>query len=102
MQYVHDSFDTGTVIAAWLSPDALQELEPLLRRLLAGKQLFIKQSDGSYRPQGWEYGLARGFQFSQLCEPALRQGQRAKPFPFGAEQALGRWGAAPMPGARNA
>ncbi|AMO23261.1 hypothetical protein GCM10027034_42570 [Ramlibacter solisilvae] len=72
MQYVQDSFDTGTVIAAWLSPGALEELEPLLRRLLAGKQIFIKQSDGSYRPQGWEYGLARGFQFSELCEPALR------------------------------
>jgi hypothetical protein len=73
MQYVQDSFDQGTVIAAWLSPGALGELEPVLRRLLAGQQLFIKQSDGSYRPKNWEYGLAVGFQFSQLCEPALRQ-----------------------------
>jgi hypothetical protein len=72
MQYVQDSFDPGTVIAAWLSPGALDDLEPLLRRLLAGQQVFIKQSDGSYRPKGWEYGLARGFSFSQLCEPALK------------------------------
>jgi hypothetical protein len=72
MQYVQDSFDTGTVIAAWLSLGALQEMEPLLRRLLSGRQLFVKQSDGSYRPKGWELGLARGFTFSQLCEPVLR------------------------------
>lgn len=73
MQYVQDSFDTGTVIAAWLSPGTLGEMEPMLRRLLAGQQLFVKQRDGSYRPKGWELGLARTFQFSELYSPSLRR-----------------------------
>jgi hypothetical protein len=72
MQYVQDSFDTGTVISAWLSHGTLTELDPMVQRLLAGQQLFVKQSDGSYRPKGWELGLPCGFRFSQLCDPALR------------------------------
>ena len=73
MQYVQDSFDAGTVIAAWLSPGALGQLEPVLRRLLCGPQLFVKQRDGSYRPKGSELGLARSFDFSDLHAPALSQ-----------------------------
>jgi hypothetical protein len=72
MQSTLDSLDTGAVVAAWLSPGMLGELEPMLRRLLAGQQLFVKQRDGSYRPKGCEMGFARSFQFSDLCEPALR------------------------------
>jgi hypothetical protein len=74
MQYVQDSFDAGTVIAAWLSPGTLGQLEPVMRRLLCGQQLFVKQPDGSYRPKGSELGLARSFEFSDLHSPALRHG----------------------------
>ena len=69
---VEDSFDTGTVIAAWLSPNILGELEPMLRRLLAGQQLFVKQNDGSYRPKGCQLGMARSFDFTDLHSPVLR------------------------------
>lgn len=71
MQFVQDSFDAGNVVAAWLSPGTLGELEPMLRRLLAGQQLFVKQRDGSYRPKGFELGLARRFEFHDLHAPAL-------------------------------
>ena len=37
MQYVQDSFDAGCVVAAWLSPATLGQLEPVLRRLMAGR-----------------------------------------------------------------
>ena len=72
MQQHHDSFDPGTVIAAWLSPGTLGEFEPVLRRLLAGQQLFVKQVDGCYKPKGCQLGLARSFTFEELHEPALR------------------------------
>jgi hypothetical protein len=74
MQYVQDSFDAGTVIAAWLSPGTLGQLEPVMRRLLCGQQLFVKQADGRYRPKGSELGLARSFDFADLYSPALRHG----------------------------
>ena len=66
MQHVQDSFDAGTVVAAWLSPGILGELEPVVRRLLAGQQLFVKQPDGTYKPKGCALGLARSFEFSDL------------------------------------
>lgn len=72
MQCVQDSFDAGCVVAAWLAPSALGQLEPVLRRLMAGQQLFVKQADGSYRPKGSELGLARRFTFDDLQMPALR------------------------------
>lgn len=72
MQDVQDSLDAGTVIAAWLSPATLGQLEPILRRLLVGQQLFVKQRDGSYRPKGCELGMARSFDFSDLHAPAVR------------------------------
>ena len=72
MQYVQDSFDAGNVVAAWLTPGSLGQLEPVLRRLMCGKQLFVKQSDGTYRPQGSELGLPRYFEFGDLQAPALR------------------------------
>lgn len=72
MQFVQDSFDPGSVVAARLSPGTLGELEPVLRRLLTGQQLFVKQPDGTYRPKGSELGLAHYFEFAELQAPALR------------------------------
>lgn len=72
MTYVQDSFDAGSVVAAWLSPATLGQLEPVLRRLMGGQQLFVKQADGTYRPKGSELGLARYFDFADLQGPALR------------------------------
>ena len=66
-----DAFDTGTIIAAWLSPGTLGELEPILRCLLKGQQLFVKQHDGSYKPKGCQLGLARSFRFEELHLPSV-------------------------------
>lgn len=74
MQYVQDSFDAGSVVAAWLCPAALGQLEPVLRRLMSGQQLFVKQPNGTYRPKGSELGLPRSFEFADLQGPALRAG----------------------------
>ena len=76
MQYVQDLYDPGSVVAAWLSPGTLGRLEPVLRRLMCGQQLFIKQADGTYRPKGSELGLARYFEFDDLQAPALRNARR--------------------------
>ena len=72
MQYVQDSFDPGSVVAACLSPGTLGQFEPVLRRLLAGQQLFVKQPDGTYRPKGSQLGLPRSFEFTDLHDAALR------------------------------
>jgi hypothetical protein len=72
MQYVQDSFDAGSVVAAWLTPGTLGNLEPVLRRLLCGQQLFVKQPDGKWRPRGSTLGLARCFDFADLHAPALK------------------------------
>jgi hypothetical protein len=72
MEYVQDSFDVGSIIAACLSPGTLGELEPMLRWLLGGQQLYVKQVDGSWRPKGSELGLARSFQYAELVAPAPR------------------------------
>jgi hypothetical protein len=72
MQYMCDSFDAGNVVAARLSPMTLGELEPVLQRLLAGQQPFVKQADGTWRPKGFELGLARCFEFADLQAPAPR------------------------------
>jgi len=74
MQYVEDSFDAGSVVAARLAPGTLGQLEPVMRRLMAGHQLFVKQADGTYRPRGSELGLARYFEFADLQAPSLRTG----------------------------
>ena len=76
MQYVQDSFDPGSVVAAWLSPGTLGQLEPVLRRLLAGQQLFVKQPDGTWRPKGSQLGLPRPFEFADLHDAALRSAGR--------------------------
>jgi hypothetical protein len=66
MQTVQDPFETGSVVAASLAPEALRQFEPVLRRLLAGTQLFVKQPDGRYRPRGCALGLAQCFEFSDF------------------------------------
>ncbi len=72
MQYVQDSFDAGCVVAAWLDPATLGQFEPMVRRLMVGQQLFVKQPDGSWRPKGSQLGLPRSFEFADLQGPALR------------------------------
>lgn len=72
MQYVQDLFDPGTIVAAGLTPGTLGRLEPVLRRLMCGQQLFVKQADGTYRPKGSELGLPRYFEFEDLQAPAPR------------------------------
>ena len=48
----------------------------MLRRLLCGKQYFVKQADGTYRPRGSELGLPRYFEFTDLQAPPLREPQQ--------------------------
>ena len=72
MQQMQDSFDAGSVVAARLAPGTLCQLEPVLRRMLCGLQVFVKQADGTYRPRGSELGLPRYFDFSDLQAPSLR------------------------------
>ena len=72
MGFVQDSFDAGSVVAARLTQAALRRLEPELRLLLCGRQVFTKQSNGEYRPVGSQLGLAHYFSFADLEEPALR------------------------------
>ena len=72
MQQVQDKFDTGTEVTAGLAPGSMGQLDPVLRRLMAGRQQFVKQADGTYRPRGSELGLARYFSFTDLESPAVR------------------------------
>ena len=66
---VHDPFEAGSVIAACLQPQALSQFDPVLRRLLAGTQMFVKQADGRWRPRGCALGLAQCFDFQDLDKP---------------------------------
>jgi hypothetical protein len=70
---VEDSFNSGSVVAACLTPGTLCQFEPVLRRMLCGPQLFVKQPDGTYRPKGSELGLTKYFEFEDLQAPALRE-----------------------------
>jgi hypothetical protein len=72
MQFVQDSFGIGSLVAAWLRPSILADLEPMLGRFLRGQQLYVKQADGSWHPKGSQLGLTRNFQFSDLVGPSLR------------------------------
>ena len=73
MGFVQDTFDAGTVVAARLTQAALRRLEPELRLLLCGHQVFVKQINGEYRPRGSQMGLAHYFNFVDLEAPALSQ-----------------------------
>lgn len=69
---VIDSFSPGSIVAARLTPEAMDMFDPVVRRLLAGTQVFTKQPDGRWRPQGCQFGLARCFEYSDLAEPVAR------------------------------
>ena len=65
-----DLYVTGSVVAASLAPQAADGFDPVLRRLLAGQQFFVKLADGRWRPQGCQLGLGCcGFEFSDLRDP---------------------------------
>ena len=66
MSTVLDSFAPGSVVSASLTPKTVDSFDPVLRLLLGGKQVFIKQPDGRWRPRGCSLGLARCFEFSDL------------------------------------
>lgn len=70
---VQDSLHPGSVVAACLTPGTLCQMEPVLRRMLCGQQLFVKQADGTYRPKGSELGLPKYFDFEDLHAPSLRE-----------------------------
>lgn len=72
MNPVTDTFATGSVVAAALSREAADTFDPVLRRLLAGTQNFVKQADGRWRPCGCQLGLAHCFDYSDLIAPAHR------------------------------
>jgi hypothetical protein len=61
-----DSFVTGSVVAASLAPHAADGLDPVVRRLLAGPQYFVKLADGRWCPQGCQLGRACCVEFSDL------------------------------------
>lgn len=67
-----DTFVPGSIVAASLAPQATCSFDPVLRRLLAGQQFFVKLADGRWRPQGCALGLACCFEFSDLQAPVLR------------------------------
>ena len=65
-----DTYATGSVVAASLAPQAVSSFDPVMRRLLAGQQFFVKLADGRWRPQGCQLGLGcRCFEFSELQDP---------------------------------
>jgi len=67
-----DTFSPGSTVAASLTPQTLDSFDPVLRRLLGGTQVFVKQADGRWRPRGCELGLARCFAFEDLLSPCAR------------------------------
>lgn len=72
MSSPEDTFATGCVVAAALAPESLVRFDPLLRRMLGGTQLFVKQADGRYSPRGCALGLAHCFDFSELRHAEAR------------------------------
>jgi hypothetical protein len=72
MTIATDTYVPGSVVAASLAPKAVDSFDPVLRRLLAGQQFFIKLADGRWKPQGCQLGLACCFEFSDLLAPMQR------------------------------
>ena len=72
MTTVTDPFTPGSVVAASLTAAAVDTFDPVLRRMLAGTQVFIKQPDGRWRPRGCQLGLAQCFAFEDLADPVQR------------------------------
>jgi len=72
MSNTTDTFSPGSVVAASLSATVVDGFDPVLRRMLGGTQVFIKQADGRWRPRGCQLGLARCFAFEDLEAPVAR------------------------------
>jgi hypothetical protein len=72
MPNAQDPFVTGSVVAAKLAPSTVAGFDPVLRRLLAGQQFFVKLADGRWHPQGCQLGLCECFDFSELLGPVAR------------------------------
>ncbi len=72
MHSAPDTFATGSVVAARLAPESVGGFDPVLRRLLSGPQVFVKQADGRWRPKGCQLGLARCFDYEELLGPVPR------------------------------
>ena len=72
MIHASDTYVTGSVVAASLAPKAVDSFDPVMRRLLAGQQFFIKLADGRWKPQGCQLGLACCFEFADLLTPMQR------------------------------
>ena len=60
------SFTPGSVVAAALAPQVLENFDPVLRLMLRGTQDFVKQTDGSWRPRGCSLGYCGCFESDQL------------------------------------
>ena len=74
MTLATDTFVTGSVVAASLAPQAVDMFDPVLRRLLAGQQFFVKLADGRWKPQGCQLGLGcLCVEFADLQHPVERQ-----------------------------
>jgi hypothetical protein len=74
MNLATDTYVTGSVVAASLDPLAVDTFDPVLRRLLAGQQFFVKLADGRWKPQGCQLGLGcHCFEFADLQHPVQRQ-----------------------------
>ena len=69
-----DPYLEGHVMTARLAPQTLGLFDPVLRRLLGGTQLFIKQADGRWAPRGCQLGKACCFDYEELQSPTLRVG----------------------------
>ena len=70
MTQATDIYVTGSVVAASLVPQAVDLFDPVMRRLLAGQQFFIKLADGRWKPQGCQLGLGCCcFEFADLRDP---------------------------------
>lgn len=67
-----DTYVTGSVVEATLAMQAVDSFDPVLRRLLAGQQFFVKLADGMWRPQGCQLGKCCCFAFSDLQRPVPR------------------------------
>lgn len=72
MSPVADTFAPGSVVAASLQQQAMDAFDPVVRRLLAGTQVFVKQADGRWKPKGCQFGLASCFDFCDLQSPVQR------------------------------
>jgi hypothetical protein len=73
MTIATDTYVTGSIVAASLMPKATDSFDPVLRRLLAGQQFFVKLADGRWCPQGCQFGLPCHFDFSDLLAPVARR-----------------------------